>query len=61
MIRFFAKHPTAANLLMLTLLILGISSLSTTKRETFPEFDPPYILAGEIGRASCRERVLLIV
>ncbi|HHF2932580.1 TPA: efflux RND transporter permease subunit [Vibrio alginolyticus] len=48
MIRFFAKHPTAANLLMLTLLILGISSLSTIKRETFPEFDPPYILAGVV-------------
>ncbi len=45
MIRFFSKHPTAANLLMLTLLILGISSLSTIKRETFPEFDPPYIMA----------------
>ncbi|WP_039534448.1 efflux RND transporter permease subunit, partial [Vibrio vulnificus] len=27
------------------LLILGISSLSTIKRETFPEFDPPYIMA----------------
>ena len=48
MIRFFAKLPTAANLLMLTLLILGISSLSTIKRETFPEFDPPYILAGVV-------------
>ncbi|WP_281187585.1 efflux RND transporter permease subunit [Vibrio harveyi] len=48
MIRFFAKHPTAANLLMLTLLILGISSLSGIKRETFPEFDPPYILAGVV-------------
>lgn len=45
MIRFFSKHPTAANLLMLALLILGISSLSTIKRETFPEFDPPYIMA----------------
>lgn len=48
MIRFFAKHPTAANLLMLTLLILGISSLSTIKRETFPEFDPPYIMAAVV-------------
>lgn len=46
MIRFFARHPTAANLLMLALLILGLSSLSGIKRETFPEFDPPYIMAG---------------
>ncbi|MGR5176758.1 efflux RND transporter permease subunit [Vibrio parahaemolyticus] len=45
MIRFFSKHPTAANLLMLALIILGVSSLSTIKRETFPEFDPPYIMA----------------
>lgn len=46
MIRFFTRHPTAANLLMISLLILGFSSLSTIKRETFPEFDPPYIMAG---------------
>ncbi|MEZ9565377.1 efflux RND transporter permease subunit [Vibrio artabrorum] len=45
MIRFFSRHPTAANLLMLGLLILGISSLSTIKRETFPAYDPPYIMA----------------
>ncbi|MGV2988724.1 efflux RND transporter permease subunit [Vibrio sp. E150_011] len=45
MIRFFSKHPTAANLLMLALVILGVSSLSTIKRETFPEFSPPYIMA----------------
>lgn len=48
MIRFFSRHPTAANLLMLGLLVLGFSSLSTIKRETFPEFDPPYIMAGVV-------------
>jgi len=48
MIRFFSKHPTASNLMMLTLLILGLTSLSTVKRETFPEFDPPYIMAGVV-------------
>ena len=46
MIRFFAKHPTAANLMMLTLFVVGLSALPTIKRETFPEFDPPYIMAG---------------
>ena len=45
MIRFFAKHPTAANLMMLALFVIGLSALPTIKRETFPEFDPPYILA----------------
>ncbi|UUM32921.1 efflux RND transporter permease subunit [Vibrio japonicus] len=48
MIRFFSKHPTAANLVMLSLLLLGITTLPNIKRETFPEFDPPYIMAGVI-------------
>ncbi|BDU36084.1 efflux RND transporter permease subunit [Vibrio nigripulchritudo] len=48
MIRFFARHPTAANLLMLALLIIGLTSLPKLKRETFPEFSPPYIMAGVV-------------
>ncbi|WP_428773067.1 efflux RND transporter permease subunit [Vibrio sp.] len=46
MIRFFTRHPTAANLLMLTLLLVGLTALPTIKRETFPEYDPPYVMAG---------------
>ncbi|MEE4376200.1 MAG: efflux RND transporter permease subunit, partial [Candidatus Competibacteraceae bacterium] len=38
MIAYFAAHPTAANLLMLFLLLLGIVTLPTLKRETFPDF-----------------------
>ncbi|TQV88727.1 efflux RND transporter permease subunit [Aliikangiella coralliicola] len=37
MIRFFAKHPTAANLLMILFIVMGLSSLPEIKRETFPE------------------------
>ncbi len=37
MIRFFTGHPTAANLLMLILLLVGILSFGSLKRETFPE------------------------
>ena len=37
MIRFFAAHPTAANLLMFLCIVMGIVSLPTIKRETFPE------------------------
>ncbi|MGF1762386.1 efflux RND transporter permease subunit [Aliivibrio kagoshimensis] len=48
MIKFFARHPTAANLLMLSLLLLGVVSLSQVKRETFPEFSPLYISAGVV-------------
>ena len=40
MIAFFAKHPTAANLLMLALIAAGILSLKGIRRETFPEFQP---------------------
>ena len=38
MIRFFAGHPTAANLLMGLLLISGVMALPALKRETFPDF-----------------------
>ncbi|MGF1693064.1 efflux RND transporter permease subunit [Photobacterium kagoshimensis] len=48
MIRFFSRHPTAANLMMFTLLLLGFVSLPQIKRETFPEFSPPYIIASVV-------------
>jgi multidrug efflux pump subunit AcrB len=38
MIRFFAGHPTAANLLMLLMLAAGLISLGGLRRETFPDF-----------------------
>ena len=37
MIRFFAAHPTAANLMMILFIILGVITLPDIKRETFPE------------------------
>ena len=37
MIRFFSAHPTAANLLMILLLAIGLITLPQIKRETFPE------------------------
>ena len=37
MIRFFAAHPTAGNLLMVLLMAIGITTLPQLKRETFPE------------------------
>lgn len=48
MIRFFARHPTAANLMMLALLVIGLSALPVIKRETFPEFSPAYIRASVV-------------
>lgn len=40
MIRYFAQHPTAANLLMLIFLIGGALTLPQLRRETFPDFSP---------------------
>lgn len=36
MIRYFANHPTAANLMMAAVIILGISALPKLQRDTFP-------------------------
>jgi hydrophobic/amphiphilic exporter-1 (mainly G- bacteria), HAE1 family len=38
MIEYFTRHPTAANLLMLLLMILGLMALPKLQRETFPDF-----------------------
>lgn len=38
MIRFFTKHPTASNLLMFLFIVLGLMSVKSLRRETFPDF-----------------------
>lgn len=40
MIDYFAKHPTAANLLMLVFVLLGVLAIPALQRETYPEFEP---------------------
>jgi multidrug efflux pump subunit AcrB len=40
MIRLFAVHPTAANILMIALLALGLVALPALQRDTFPLVDP---------------------
>lgn len=40
MIRFFAGHPTAANLIMALFMIVGLISLPRVMRETMPDFAP---------------------
>ena len=37
MIKWFAEHPTAANLTMMAIMILGLISLPGLQRETFPQ------------------------
>ena len=36
MIRYFADHPTAANVLMVAIIILGLTALPKLQRDTFP-------------------------
>jgi len=36
MIRYFVSHPTAANLLMMLIIVLGLSALPQLQRDTFP-------------------------
>lgn len=40
MIRWFAAHPTAANLLLILLLAAGLFAAPSLKRETFPDYRP---------------------
>ena len=40
MIRFLGAHPTAANLLMIILVCMGLFTVSSLRRQTFPEFTP---------------------
>ncbi|MGI9523993.1 MAG: efflux RND transporter permease subunit [Hyphomicrobiaceae bacterium] len=39
----FARHSTAANLMMLTLILIGLFSLSRLNRQFFPNFEVPTI------------------
>ncbi len=63
MIRWFAGHPTAANLLLVLLLATGLFAAPQLKRETFPDFRPvevsvtlPYrgAAADDVEDAVCR-------
>lgn len=42
-IAWFAKNPVAANLLMLSIIVLGIASVGSLRKEAFPTMDPRFI------------------
>ena len=63
MIAYFAKHPTAANLLMLLFLAAGLLTVSSLRRATMPDFSPaeleirlpyPGATAEEVEEAVCQ-------
>ncbi len=63
MIKWFAEHPTAANLCMLAIILLGLIALPDLQRETFPAIDNdkvsiqviyPGATSEEVENAICR-------
>lgn len=63
MLKWFAQHPTAPNLLMLAIIVLGLISLPQLQRETFPRIANdkvsiavvyPGATADEVEDAICR-------
>ena len=57
MIHFFAKHPTAANLMMVMFLLAGMLTLPSIKRETFPEIQTNKIKASVIYPGASTEEI----
>lgn len=43
MIRWFAGHPTAGNLLLILILAVGLFAAPNLTRETFPDYRPPEV------------------
>src|SRR5690554_2739106 len=52
MIRWFAGHPTAANLLLLLMLAAGLFAAPTLKRETFPDYRPVEVAISVVYRGA---------
>ena len=61
-IDWFARHPTAANLFMAAIMILGLTTIGDLQRATFPEIEPDEVQvsivykgadAGEVEDAIC--------
>ncbi len=61
MIRFFANHPTAANLFMLVFIAIGLMALPNIRRDTFPEFTPSEVQIQVIYPGATAEEVEEVV
>ncbi len=57
MIKWYTQHPTAANLTMLVVIILGLISLPNLQRETFPRISNDKISIQVIYPGSTAEDV----
>ena len=61
MIRFFAKHPTAANLFVLIFVAAGLLALPNIRRDTFPEFTPSEVQIKVVYPGATAEEVEEVV
>lgn len=61
MIDRFARHPTAANLLMVVFIVAGVLSLPSLRRETFPDFAPSEVEIRIPYRGATAEQVEEVV
>lgn len=57
MIGWFAGHPTAANLLLIVLLAMGLFAAPSLKRETFPDYRPVEVSVEVIYRGASADDV----
>ena len=57
MMRFFAGHPTAANLLMIAFLVVGAFSWPQLLRLTFPRITPSEVQVSVVYRGARAEDV----
>ncbi|MBN2474067.1 MAG: efflux RND transporter permease subunit [Pirellulales bacterium] len=57
MIGYFVRHPTAANLLMLAVVLLGLLGAVSLTREVFPEFASEFINVQVIYKGASAEEV----
>jgi len=56
-IAYFVRHPTAANLLMLIIILLGVLGIGSLTREVFPEFSSNFINIQVVYRGASAEEV----
>lgn len=57
MIGWFAGHPTAANLLLVVLLAMGLFAAPSLKRETFPDYRPVEVSVSVVYRGASADDV----
>ena len=57
MIGYFARHPTAANLLMLAIVLLGVVGMLSMTRAVFPEFESEFVHVRVVYKGASAEEV----